>query len=107
MSTYCIRGIVWEKKEGGRFLGALERKRETDTCTDSDGAWWTAVSARTTSSSDEGLGAPRHPRGSAWEHFLEEGECELTFQTGRVEVGAREGGGCWAVAAGGAEWQWV
>lgn len=52
-----MHGIVWEKR-GGCFLGALERKGETDTCTDSEGAWWTAVSAHATSSSDEGLGGP-------------------------------------------------
>lgn len=39
--------------------GALEQNGETDTCTNSDGAWWTAVTTNVTSSLGKGLGSPQ------------------------------------------------
>lgn len=42
----------------------------------------------------QGFGAPSgHPHVSTWEGFLEEGICELNFQTGRFEVGDGDGRG--------------
>lgn len=46
-------------EEGRLFFGGpLSERGRQDTCTDSEGAWWTAVSAHATSSSDEGLRGP-------------------------------------------------
>lgn len=73
--------------------GGPGAKGEIGTCTNSDGAQWTAVTANVTCSSG-------HPRGSTWEGFLEEGECELKFQTGKFEVGDGEGRG----AGSGGRW---
>lgn len=98
---------VGEEGRGAVFLGPLSgRGRQTPARTGVVPGGQQSVLARPAAQTRV-WGAPGHPRGSAWERFLEEGEYALTFQTGRVEVAAGEGGGCWAVAAGGAEWQWV